>query len=203
MARLILASNSPRRKEILEQAGIDFEILSVEHKEYSQYSKPEDMVKDLALQKAEATAGLMEKELKIAENKMIVGADTVVVQEHKILGKPIDRKDAFSMLHFLQGRTHQVFTGIAVIVFKDGRKENFCFAEKTLVKVCSMDSEEIYHYIAMEESMDKAGAYAIQGKFAPYIEGITGDYYNVVGFPLSRFYQEMKSRGFLDNLIIS
>ena len=203
MARLILASGSPRRKEILEQAGFDFEILSVEHKEYSQYSEPEDIVKDLALQKAKPVAELIEKERNITEHKIILGADTIVVQDYKILGKPIDKEDAFSILNSLQGRTHQVFTGVAVIALNNGNRDEFCFAEKTLVKVCPMDLEEINQYIATKECMDKAGAYAIQGRFGRYIEGITGDYYNVVGFPISRFCQEMKSRGFLDNLIIS
>ncbi len=204
MAGLILASNSPRRKEILKQAGIDFEVFSVEQEEYSEQLEPEEFVKELAFKKAEnAVQEIEEKKKWEKEDKMIIGADTIVVQDGKILGKPINDRDTFSMINSLQGKTHQVFTGVAVLILKNGRKESICFAEKTLVKVYPMDVEEIQSYISTGESFDKAGGYAIQGRFGQYIEGIIGDYYNVVGFPLSRFYQEMKKRGLLDNLMIS
>lgn len=209
MVKCILASGSPRRKEILEQAGIDFEILLTEHEEYSELLEPEAFVKELALKKAEAAADMIEKKqaenIENGQNKktIIIGADTVVVQNHTILGKPIDHEAAFSMLNSLQGKAHQVFTGVAVIVLKNECREKFCFAEETLVKVCPMEPEEIHKYILTKEPMDKAGGYAIQGRFGRYIEGITGDYYNVVGFPISRFCREMKNKGLLDNIMIT
>lgn len=196
MARLILASSSPRRKEILEQAGMDFEVFVVEQKEHSQFLEPEDFVKELALQKAIAVANKIEGKLEEeTEEKIILGADTIVVYDHKILGKPRDMEHAFHMLDSLQGKIHQVFTGVAMIILKKGKREEICFAEKTEVKVCHLEPEEIRQYILTGESVDKAGAYAIQGRFCRYIEGIQGDYYNVVGFPISRFCQEIKNKG--------
>lgn len=199
MSRIILASASPRRKEILAQAGIDFEVLSAEHEEHSDYQEPEDFVKDLASQKAEAAAAVFEENFgKTAENTIIIGADTVVVLKRQILGKPKDEGEAFTMLSSLQGKSHYVFTGVSVIILSEnGSREQLCFAESTRVQVCRMAPEEIRCYIATGEPMDKAGSYAIQGRFAPYIEGIEGDYYNVVGFPLCRFYQEVKNKHIL------
>lgn len=193
MDRIILASASPRRKEILSQAGISFEVVAADHEEKSCFHDPEELVKDLAAQKAEAAADLLKGESskeETAAGYVVIGADTVVALHGQILGKPKDEKDAFRMLSKLQGSTHQVYTGVSLLRLWDGRKEQISFAEATYVSIAPMSSEEIRRYIATKEPMDKAGSYAIQGKFARYIERIKGDYYNVVGFPLHRFCVE-------------
>ena len=126
---------------------------------------------------------------------MIIGADTVVVQDGKILGKPQDEEDAFKMLMSLRGRAHQVFTGVAVLDIEDGQvRKKILHAEKTEVFVHSMSAEEIRRYVASGEPMDKAGAYGIQGRFAAFIDGIQGDYYNVVGLPVAYVYQVLKQK---------
>lgn len=195
MDRIILASASPRRKEILSQAGISFEVFAADHEERSCFHDPEELVKDLAVQKAEAAADLLKrKDFKeeACAGYVIIGADTVVALHGQVLGKPKDEEDAFDMLSELQGSTHQVYTGVSLLRLWDGRKEQISFAEATYVSIANMSPEEIRRYIATKEPMDKAGSYAIQGKFARYIEGIKGDYYNVVGFPLYRFCAEVK-----------
>ncbi len=187
--RIILASGSPRRKELLEQIDISFEVIPSEIEESYSKTQPEEIAKELALLKA----------LDIAQNQegdcLVLGADTIVVQNGSILGKPVDEKDALTMLRKLQGETHEVYTGVAIIECRDGIDEEdggvgFTFnitnhAVKTKVKVMPMTEEQIQAYIETGEPMDKAGAYGIQGKFAAYIEAIEGDYYNVVGLPLS------------------
>lgn len=196
MDRIILASASPRRKEILSQAGISFEVLAAEHEEKSCFHEPEALVKDLAAQKAAAVAAIVKEKFskgETAAGPVVIGADTVVALHGQILGKPKDEEDAFRMLSGLQGTAHQVYTGVSLIrLTGDGRKEQISFAEATHVSIAPMSPEEIRRYIATKEPMDKAGSYAIQGKFARYIEGIKGDYYNVVGFPLHRFCVEAK-----------
>lgn len=196
MDRIILASASPRRKEILSQAGISFEVFAADHEEKSCFHDPEELVKDLAAQKAEAVAAVLKGEGskgETAAGPVIIGADTVVALHGQILGKPKNEEDAFWMLSKLQGTAHQVYTGVSLIrLTGDGRKEQISFAEATHVSIVPMSPEEIRRYIATKEPMDKAGSYAIQGKFARYIEGIKGDYYNVVGFPLHRFCVEAK-----------
>jgi septum formation protein len=134
----------------------------------------------------------------LEQELLVIGADTIVASDGKILGKPKDEKEAFLMLSGLQGKWHQVYTGVCVEVLeKEGERRKICFAERTDVKVSDMDAEEIRNYIATKEPMDKAGSYAIQGRFGRYVERIEGDYYNVVGFPLSRFFRELKEIGIL------
>ena len=131
------------------------------------------------------------------ESPVVIGADTVVSYNQRVLGKPTDRDDARKMISFLQGNTHSVFTGVTVFYMKDGKEEHFTFHEETLVDVAAMTDEEIASYVATGEPDDKAGAYGVQGKFAIYISGIKGDYYNVVGLPVARLYREMKNKGLL------
>ena len=209
--RIILGSASPRRKELLEQIGIKFEIVVSDAEEHYESTRPDEIVRELALMKAEQVAeevkrrekeGVGEDYLLRSEtgearlrNLLILGADTVVVRDGEILGKPSGAEEAFEMLKSLQGRAHQVYTGVAVLDF-DGNAERHTVshAEETKVFVHAMTDEEIRSYIAAGESLDKAGAYGFQGRFAAYIDRIEGDYYNVVGLPVAYLYHAVKGR---------
>lgn len=192
--KIILGSASPRRKELLAQIGVEFEVRVSDKEEIYHSETPEEIVKELALMKAEnVLADMTEKqELK---STVIIGADTVVVLDDKILGKPKDEEDAFFMIQSLQGRAHEVYTGVAVIEFdSEGNRNTVNHAVGTKVYVNAMTEDEIQAYIATGEPMDKAGAYGIQGRFAPFIDRIDGDYYNVVGLPMSYVYQVLFKR---------
>lgn len=186
MKKIILASGSPRRRELLEQIGVKFEIHKAEGEEKITSSIPEEAVKELSLQKAKEVSGKY-------DGDVVIGADTVVAVDGQILGKPADRADAVRMLRLLQGKEHQVITGVTVILKESGKTVNF--AEVTKVHVFPMTEEQIEQYIETGEPMDKAGAYGIQGKFAVYVSGIEGDYNNVVGLPVGRLYQETLAAG--------
>ena len=185
---MILASASPRRRELMTMAGYDFEI-QVSHKEeiYSA-TEPDEIVKELALLKAKDIADMNEK-----KSLIIVGADTVVAYDGKILGKPQSEQEAFDMINGYQGDKHQVFTGVAILAYdENGNEIVINHAVKTDVYVNEMTEEEIWTYIHSDNVMDKAGAYGIQSGFALYIEKIDGDYFNVVGLPISYVYEEIK-----------
>lgn len=187
--RMILASASPRRKELMEQAGFTFEI-QVSHKEEVYHSdRPDEIVKELSLLKAEDVASKNDR-----KNCVVIGADTVVAVDDKILGKPKDRQDAADMVRAMQGRKHQVYTGLAILQYDESGNETIInHAVCTDVYVTPMSEEEIMEYVQSEDIMDKAGAYAIQGVFgAKFIERFEGDYYNVVGLPISYIYQVLK-----------
>lgn len=191
--RIILGSGSPRRKELLEQIGVEFEIRTSDKDEVYESTVPTEIVQELALMKAGNVAMELEEQEGNVADTIVIGADTVVVHENKILGKPADEEDAFRMLKSLSGDTHQVYTGVALLVYgEDGEVKEICHAEKTEVFVHEMSDREIKNYIASGEPMDKAGAYGIQGKFAAYIDKIEGDYYNVVGLPVAYVYQQLK-----------
>ena len=195
--KIILGSASPRRRELLSQIGVEFEVRVSGKEEVYHSSVPEEIVKELALMKAENVAS----ELTEAEKKdlAVLGADTIVVYAGSILGKPADPEEARQMLTALQGNTHQVYTGTALLVYdSEGNRSVINHAVETKVIVHRMSPEEIRAYIATGEPMDKAGAYGIQGRFAAYIDGIEGDYYNVVGLPVSYIYQELKKLGFVE-----
>lgn len=205
MKQIILGSASPRRRELLEQIGIKFEVVVSGGEEKYTSTAPKAIVKELAMMKAENVAAellMQQKERKDMHcagtelrNLIIIGADTIVVRDGEILGKPADEEDAFRMLRSLQGREHQVYTGVAVLDYlENGGKRVVNHAEETKVFVHEMSEEEIWKYIATGEPMDKAGAYGIQGKFAAYITRIEGDYYNVVGLPVAYLYQVLKER---------
>ena len=186
--KLILASASPRRREIMEQVGLRFDIMISDTEERYTSTEPQEIVKELALQKAEA---IVEKTKK--KRTTILGADTIVAHNGKILGKPKTEEEAYHMLKELQGDQHEVYTGIAIIRFDAcGRKKVISEAVETKVYVHEMCDAEIYKYLETKEYTDKAGAYAIQGRFAPFIEKIDGDYYNVVGLPIAHVYQTIK-----------
>ncbi len=181
-AKIILASASPRRRELLAQAGFEFEVITSDVKEVVDPAlTPEKLVMSLAKQKAQA----------VADNHtdcVVIGSDTVVVLNGKVLGKPKDEQDAVNMLESLSGRMHEVYTGVCIAY--DG--ETHSFFECTKVKFCALGLEQIKAYVETKEPMDKAGAYGIQGKGCVLVEGIEGDYFNVVGFPVSRFCREYK-----------
>ena len=202
MSQIILASQSPRRKELLEQIGLEFEICPAKGEEIITKSIPEEVVMELSKQKAEEVAAMVasfgenHKEITTPSDILVIGADTVVAYDGKILGKPVDEADAKRMLTMLSGNTHSVFTGVTlVLIDKEGRAGELVFYEKTDVKMHAMTEVEIDRYIATGEPMDKAGSYGIQGKCAIYIEKIDGDYNNVVGLPITRIYQELKNIG--------
>jgi septum formation protein len=197
MDRIILASASPRRSELLRQAGFAFTVIPSRGEEAITTSHPAEVVEELSLQKAKEVAGrILEGTESVKDFSVVIGADTVVAADHRILGKPADHSDARRMIEMLQGNVHQVYTGVTLIV-KDaeGNIRTATFHERTDVDVCEMTKEEIEAYIDTEEPYDKAGAYGIQGSFGIYIRGIRGCYYNVVGLPISRLYHELKNAG--------
>lgn len=194
MIKIILASGSPRRKEILEKAGIVFSVYKSNAKEVITKMVPEEAVMELAAQKAENVRGRLPERIKGGrEGTLIIGADTIVVLGDRILGKPRDEEDALRMLMSLSGRTHFVYTGVCG-VFLDQKgtaipEKGILFAEKTSVTMYPFIEEEAKAYIRTGEPMDKAGAYGIQGLGGLLIKEIQGDYQNVVGFPLAAFWR--------------
>lgn len=179
---LILASNSPRRTEILTLAHIKHKVIpSTCQETILDGLTLFEVVEHLSYQKALDVA-------KHYPNEVVLGADTVVAIEGKILGKPHDKKEAIWMLQSLSGKTHQVVTGITIIY--QGQIKTF--HEVTEVEVIPLSIEQILDYVQKEYIYDKAGSYAIQGSFCRYISKIVGDYYNVVGLPICRVYQELK-----------
>ena len=188
--KIILASASPRRSELMKMAGYEFEV-RVSHKEETYTgTAPEEIVKELSLLKAEDVARQTEM-----KDTVIIGADTIVSYEGNILGKPESKEDAFRMIQSFQGQEHQVYTGVAILSFDaNGAKTVINEAVKTDVYVNPMTDEEIWAYIERDNVMDKAGAYGIQSGFAVHIAKIDGDYFNVVGLPVSFLYEALKGR---------
>lgn len=189
MRKIILASASPRRRELLEQIGAVFEVCPSNAEEIMTSSVPREAVQELSRCKGsevfERTSG----------DVLVIGADTVVAFQDSILGKPADAAMARDMLLRLQGNTHQVYTGVTLLIRQSGTVTQKSFYEKTEVVFYPMTGEEIDAYVRTGEPMDKAGAYGIQGKSAVFVEKIDGDYSNVVGLPLARLYQELKQMG--------
>lgn len=183
--RIILASASPRRLALLSQVGVECEVIPSGCEEIIRESRPDMIVKQLAYDKAH---DVFDRLSGTDGNLLIIGADTVVAVDDRILGKPHSGEEAFDMIKLIQGREHSVITGVNII----SKERSVSFAEETAVRVYPMSDGEISEYIACGESMDKAGAYGIQGAFAAYISGITGDYNNVVGLPVSRLIHEIK-----------
>jgi septum formation protein len=186
--KLILASASPRRAEILRDAGLSFTVLSsaVDETPYPG-EDPQTLVLRLAAAKAELVAA------RAVGPSIIIAADTVVVLEGKILGKPRSSDDARNMLEQLSGRTHAVLTGVSLIRLPDVERRQF--VESTLVHFAQISGDEITRYLATEEPHDKAGAYAIQGRAGRYIPRIEGCYFNIVGLPLSRLMSAIRELG--------
>ena len=184
--KIILASASPRRKELLTQIGVKFEIMISDKETDIDSTDPIKACEKQAMQKA---LDIEEKAaLKYREDYIIIAADTIVALEDSILGKPKDKEDARLMLERISGKKHKVYT--AVCVFNSRLKTHKSFVEETAVEVAELSKEDIDFYLSKDEAYDKAGAYAIQGLFSRYIVGIEGDYYNVMGLPVGRVYRE-------------
>lgn len=184
--QIVLASASPRRKELLELMGLTFTIIPSKKEEIITKTIPSEIVEELAAQKAEDVAK------QLTEDAIVIGSDTIVVCDGEVMGKPADEKAAFAMLHKLQGRVHEVYTGVAVINWKNGEITSDIFSQKADVTVHEMTDEEIWGYIRKGESMDKAGAYGIQGSFAVFVDEIKGEYNTVLGLPVAGLYQVLK-----------
>ena len=183
--KLILASASPRRKELLGKIRMKFEVVPAKGEEIITKELPWEVVEELSYQKAKEIADMQTEEC------IVIGSDTIVAKGEQIMGKPKDEADAFRMLSEIAGNCHQVYTGVTLI--RTGTEPKVVtFAEKTEVYLYPMSDEEINAYIATKDQMDKAGAYGIQGDFAIHVKGIEGDYYNVVGLPIGKVYQELK-----------
>lgn len=213
--RLVLASASPRRRELLSQIGLEFTVMPSTKEENAKTTEAGALVQELSRQKAvdiweQLSGGQGQSpdadQEQIAEETqepnlngkrqpelLVIGADTVVCCEGKILGKPHSREAAAEMLTALQGRSHEVYTGVTLY----SQSETVTFFECTQVEFYPMTEVEISEYIDSKEPMDKAGAYGIQGLGARFVKGIRGDYNNVVGLPVGRLYQELKSRGWM------
>lgn len=193
MNKVILASASPRRQELLKQIGMDFVVMPSSSEEKAESSVPSLLVRELSARKAMDIYERLPQEDK--KTALVIGADTVVAFEGRIMGKPAGRKQAVEMLSCLQGNTHQVYTGVTLICGMEREKEpcKVSFYEKTDVTMYPVSNEEIESYVDTGEPMDKAGAYGIQGRCAAFIKEIKGDYNNVVGLPIGRLYQEMKN----------
>ena len=196
MKRIVLASASPRRRELLSQIGVEFEVKPADGEERIISTEPSKVVEELSGQKAMFTAKALEKENgHVPEGCIVLGADTIVSYEGRILGKPSDKEDAIQMLSMLQGNTHQVYTGVTVLKEKQGSWKSHTFFECTDVIFYPVTREEIVEYVNSGDPMDKAGSYGIQGAWGAYVKGIHGDYNNVVGLPVARLIYETKKLG--------
>lgn len=186
--KIVLASASPRRLELLRQIGIEPEVIVSHVEEIVTSSVPGEVVMELSRQKAEDVAKGQ------SAGTLVIGSDTVVAVDGKILGKPHDHDEAAEMIRSIEGRAHQVYTGVCMVLKTENGAEDVVrnFFDETDVEVYPMTEEEILEYANSEEPMDKAGAYAVQGFFGRYIKGLKGSYANVMGLPISMVYQEMK-----------
>lgn len=207
MKKIILASASPRRRELLAQIGFRFTVMPSDAEENPVSTLPQDIVIELSKQKAR---DIWEKLIKndnegnaddisvstgdICADSLVISADTVVAIEGEILGKPKDAEDAARMLGLLSGKEHQVYTGVTMLwINEEGKKEEYSFYVCTGVLMYRMSRAEIMEYVHSGEPMDKAGAYGVQGRAAAFIKSVRGEYSNVVGLPVGRLYQEMKA----------
>ncbi len=190
--KIILASASPRRQELLKNIFEKFDILTSSCEESAVFETPSGYVMDLAHCKAADVAKRFDTSDCIQEDVLIIGADTIVYHEGVILGKPADKAAACDMLRHLSGKSHEVYTGVSLVQIKNGRQSFHDFYACTHVKVAPLSDEEILAYANSSEPYDKAGSYGIQGCFSRHITGIDGDYFNVVGLPVNRLYEELK-----------
>lgn len=197
---IILASASPRRRELLTQIGLEFTVIPAKGEEVITSRMPSDVVMELAAAKASEVYEShcmqpVQAQKEKTEDRLVIGADTIVAYQGTILGKPSDEEDARRILNLLSGHTHEVYTGVSLIYQKGEEKQQICFYEKTRVTMYPITPEEITDYIRSGEPMDKAGAYGIQGLAARFVKRIDGDYNNVVGLPAGSLYQKMRELG--------
>ena len=205
MEDIILASGSPRRKELLTLIGVPFRVVKSDAPEVITQTAPGKIVEELSEQKAHAVLMQLEDE---DRGKTVLGADTIVVLDGEVLGKPKDREDAKRMLLHLQGKAHSVFTGVTLLRLKNGPSDSgaasheaagegqiqkLSFFRETKVFVHAMSDAEIEAYLDTGDPFDKAGSYGIQGPFAAFVDGIEGDYQTVVGLPVAAVYQALKA----------
>ena len=197
--KIVLGSASPRRRELLQQIGMEFSIITSDCEESITKTAPEEVVQELSLMKAKDVFAKIKREDGVPDTSevLVIGADTIVALEGEILGKPHSKENAISMLNHLQGKTHQVYTSVSFVWEENGEVLTHTFFECTEVEVLPMTKEEIASYVSLDTCMDKAGAYGIQNEFACYVKGIKGDYNNVVGLPVGRVYQELKQLSLL------
>ena len=198
--QIVLGSASPRRRELLQQIGLPFTIITSECEEKITSTVPAEVVQELSLLKAKDVFSKIGSGAYSAMNRekvLVIGADTIVALEDEILGKPHSKENAISMLNHLQGKIHQVYTSVSFIWEENGQVQNHTFFEVTDVEVLPMKEEEIAYYVSLNTCMDKAGAYGIQNEFACFVKGIKGDYNTVVGLPVGRVYQELKQLSLL------
>lgn len=215
MPRIILASGSPRRLELMHQAGFSVEVIPSHADEKVSSGTPDEVVRCLSRRKAEDVAGeilnpdksqlsagggedLRNARLSAEDNDpcIILGADTIVARDANILGKPSSPEEAVETLRSLSGRSHDVYTGVTLVKVEKGEiQREETFSVRTRVYVCELTDREIREYVETGDPMDKAGSYGIQGIFARYIEKIEGDYYNVVGLPVSTVYHKLEEWG--------
>ena len=189
MRQIILASSSPRRRELLEKAGVHFQVMPSQEEEHIEKKEPAQIVENLSWQKAASVAS------KTGQDVIVIGSDTLVAYEGRVLGKPRDEEEAVETLKLLQGNTHQVYTGVTVIVRDKEEEITKTFSRRTDVTFYPVDEKEIRAYVATGDPMDMAGSYDIRGDFSVYIKEIYGDYNNVVGLPVSMLFWEMKQLG--------
>lgn len=188
--RIVLASGSPRRKEILAQIGASYDVMVSDCDESTTVTEPAELVKELSKRKAEAVAR------DLTGPVIVIGADTVVAYEGCILGKPKDRADARRMISMLENDVHQVYTGVSLIIKEaNGECDVITFAECSEVWVDAMTERQVEEYLDTREGVDKAGSYAVQGIFAVHIKGIKGDYFNIVGLPVAGIYKRLYEIG--------
>jgi septum formation protein len=198
--KIILASKSPRRSELMKQAGLEFEIIASDAEEIITKTVPSDIVEELSTLKASHVLDMILKSVDLSLmafddlSLLIIGADTIVCKDEHILGKPADRDDAYRMINLIQGTSHQVYTGVSLLLydFSTGGRTSHTFNQCTNVNIYPMSDREINNYISTSDCYDKAGAYGIQGEFAIYVKSIDGDYNNVVGLPIARLYHELQ-----------
>lgn len=193
MMKLILASGSQRRRELMTMCGYDFEIEISRADEHIEESDPERFVAALAERKAREVFGRLGGVSRDGEPIAVLGSDTIVYSEGNIIGKPKDEQDAARILSYLSGRTHTVYTGVAVVTAEGCRAE----VSTTEVTFSALTEKEIEKYIASGEPMDKAGAYGIQGPFGMFVEKVNGNYFTVIGLPLPVAYRLLREAGVL------
>lgn len=188
--KIILASKSPRRRELLDLLKLKYEVIvSNTEEKIEEELSIEEMAKKLSHIKAKTVFD------ETVGDRIVIGSDTMVVKDGKIYGKPKDKEDAYKILQELNGQKHQVITGLAILVERDNKFEEYLDYDITDVYFKNMDEKEIKDWIATGEAMDKAGAYAIQGSFSVFIEKINGNYASVMGLPVHKVYEILKKIG--------
>ena len=185
--KIILASSSPRRKELLEKLGYPFEIIVKNTKEvFDQEKDVYEALMDVAYQKASDVFK------DINGDVIVIGSDTIVHANNKVIGKPKDLSEAYQMIKMISGKSHEVVTSLCLLIRKDGKEYKELTYDKSIVKVMELTDMEIYDWINNNDVLTRAGAYAIQDGFAKYIEGIEGDYFSIVGLPIHKLYLLLK-----------